>query len=65
MMAASFAWRASESKQRRGSPSRARGSGVAVAVSPVIGFLIAWLFFFYLGQWLISIPTAFHEGKLP
>ena len=63
-MAASFAWRASESKQRRGSPSRARGSGVAVAVSPVIGFLIAWLFFFYLGQ-LISIPIAFLEGKLP
>jgi hypothetical protein len=43
----------------------ARWSGLAIAASPFIGFLIAWLFFFYLGQWLISIPTAFHEGKLP
>ncbi len=46
-------------------PKSARWSGLAVSVSPLIGFLIAWLFFFYLGQWLISIPTSFHEGKLP
>ena len=42
-----------------------RWGRVGVAVSPALGFLIAWLVFFYLGEWLLSIPTAFHEGKLP
>ena len=39
--------------------------GMDIATAPVIGLLIAWLFFFYRGQWLLSIPTSFHEGKLP
>jgi hypothetical protein len=46
-------------------PASVRWSWLAFSASPVIGFLIAWLFFFYLGQWLLSIPTSLHEGKLP
>ena len=46
-------------------PASARWSRLAVSAAPVIGFLIAWLFFFSLGEWLLSIPTSFHEGKLP
>ena len=46
-------------------PASARWSTVALAAAPVIGVLIAWLFFFYLGQWLLSIPTSFHEGQAP
>lgn len=35
-----------------------RGAGV------VTGFFILWLFFYYLGQMLLSIPSDFHEGTL-
>ncbi|HDH05178.1 MAG TPA: rhomboid family protein [Nitrospirae bacterium] len=28
----------------------------------IFGFLTAWLFFYYLGQALLSIPSSFHEG---
>lgn len=28
------------------------------------GFLIVWLFFLYLGEFLLSIPTQFHDGTI-
>ncbi|MEO6034776.1 MAG: rhomboid family protein [Verrucomicrobiota bacterium] len=28
------------------------------------GVLTAWLFFYWIGQGLISIPTSFHDGTL-
>ena len=42
-----------------------RWSRLAMAASPIAGLFIAWLFFFYLGQLLLSIPSSFHEGRLP
>lgn len=30
----------------------------------LLGFLIAWLFFYYLGEILLSIPASFHEGTI-
>jgi hypothetical protein len=35
------------------------------AASPMIGLFVAWVFFYYVGQLLLSIPTAFHQGRLP
>jgi len=29
-----------------------------------LGILMAWLFFYYLGEILLSIPTSFHEGTI-
>lgn len=37
------------------------------ALRPVqigVGFLFAWLCFYYLGSLLIRIPSAFHEGTI-
>ncbi len=28
------------------------------------GFVTAWLFFYYLGEALLSIPVPFHEGTI-
>ena len=42
-----------------------RWGRLAMAASPIVGLFIAWLFFFYLGQLLLSIPSSFHEGRLP
>ncbi|RLB99815.1 MAG: rhomboid family protein, partial [Deltaproteobacteria bacterium] len=30
----------------------------------LFSLLVLWLFFYYLGQALSSLPTAFHEGTL-
>jgi hypothetical protein len=29
-----------------------------------LGFLILWIFFYYLGQALVSLPSSFHEGTV-
>ncbi|MEK7685231.1 MAG: rhomboid family protein [Verrucomicrobiota bacterium] len=29
-----------------------------------LGMLTAWLFFYWMGQALLSIPTSFHEGTV-
>ena len=29
-----------------------------------IGIVILWIAFYYLGQFLISIPSSFHEGTI-
>ena len=41
------------------SPDGSRG-WVVVGGSAFLGLVVAWLFFFYLGQLLLSIPTSFH-----
>lgn len=41
-----------------------RFAGLLHAGYCLSGFLIAWLFFFYLGQTLLSIPSSFHEATL-
>ena len=30
----------------------------------LLGGFVLWMFFFYLGQALLSLPTSFHEGTL-
>jgi hypothetical protein len=30
----------------------------------LFGFLILWLFFFFLGRALLSLPSSFHEGTV-
>jgi hypothetical protein len=30
----------------------------------VLGATLLWIFFYYLGQILLSLPSAFHEGTL-
>jgi hypothetical protein len=30
----------------------------------VLGLLLAWFFFYLVGEALLAIPTNFHEGKL-
>ncbi len=30
----------------------------------LLGGVLLWMFFYYLGQVLFSLPTAFHEGTL-
>lgn len=30
----------------------------------LLGFLVVWLFFYYLGEALLSVPTSFHEGTI-
>lgn len=30
----------------------------------VLGFFVVWYFFFLIGEVLLKIPTAFHEGTL-
>jgi hypothetical protein len=38
--------------------------GVLRAAHCLAGVLVAWLFFYYIGRTLLSIPTTFHEGTM-
>ena len=38
--------------------------GLVRAGQCLAGVLVAWLFFYYIGRTLLSIPTTFHEGTL-
>ena len=33
-------------------------------VNGIVGVLILWIFFYFLGQMLVSIPSSFHEGTV-
>ena len=37
---------------------------VATLIQCVMGTLMVWLFFYFLGQALLSLPTSFHEGTV-
>lgn len=43
---------------------RSRLAGLARAVQSIAGFLLVWLFFYYIGQALLSLPSSFHEGTV-
>ena len=42
---------------------RARWGNVAIAGLSLAGFMMAWSFFYYVGQLLMTIPTSFHQGR--
>ena len=44
--------------QRRGFPTALRSALV------VIGFLVAWFFFFMIGEGLLRIPTSSHDSSV-
>jgi hypothetical protein len=50
-------------KLSAGGRRRPRRCSALAGVAPFIGFLVAWLIFFCLGQLLVSIPTSFHDGR--
>ncbi len=37
-------------------------SGVFPVLQLTAGIVLSWLFFYYLGQILLSLPSEFHEG---
>jgi hypothetical protein len=41
-----------------------RLSGIMRVVHFVLGTILLWVFFYHLGQLLLSLPSAFHEGTL-
>jgi hypothetical protein len=41
-----------------------RLGGVLVAGRCAFGFLVAWMFFYFIARALVSIPSTFHEGTL-
>ena len=41
-----------------------RYSGVVRILHFLLGTILLWIFFYYLGQILLSLPSAFHEGTL-
>lgn len=43
---------------------RTRFSGLTRLVQFFLGAMLLWIFFYYLGQILLSLPSSFHEGTL-
>ena len=41
-----------------------RLSGLRRMMHFLLGTTLLWIFFYYLGQLLLSLPSAFHEGTL-
>ncbi|MBM3876691.1 MAG: rhomboid family protein [Verrucomicrobia bacterium] len=41
-----------------------RWAGASRAVAACAGVLLAWMCFYVAGQWLVSMPSEFHEGTL-
>src|SRR5436190_1898205 len=53
-------------KKLAGLPFTQRGGFVTVlrALQCMAGVLLVWLFFHYLGQTLLSVPSSFHDGTV-
>lgn len=49
---------------RPGTSARARWGSVLRLAQLFGGVLLAWLFFYWLGQGLLAIPSSFHEGTV-
>ncbi|UCH19892.1 MAG: rhomboid family protein [Deltaproteobacteria bacterium] len=49
---------------RSASPRKRSLRGLVRILQLVLGVFVLWMFFFYLGQALLSIPTSFHEGTI-
>ena len=41
-----------------------RFSGFRRLMQFLVGTTLLWIFYYYLGQLLLSLPSAFHEGTL-
>ncbi len=39
-------------------------AGALLVMKCVVGLLVAWFFFYLIGEALLSLPTSFHEGTL-
>lgn len=48
----------------QGDTSRRRLRSMLAPFSLVLGLVVAWLFFYFAGRILVSIPTRFHEGTV-
>ena len=46
------------------SSDQSRLGGMLRLMHFLIGTMVLWMFFYYLGQILLSLPSAFHEGTL-
>lgn len=46
------------------SAGRARWLGTARAAALVGGLFIAWVFFYWVGQTLLRLPSSFHDGTV-
>jgi hypothetical protein len=46
------------------SPRTGGFRGLVPIMQILLGGFVLWMFFFYLGQALLSLPTSFHEGAL-
>lgn len=53
-----------KSTSARAPSDRRRLSGVLHALQVAGGIALAWLFFYGVGQTLVRLPSAFHEGTL-
>ncbi len=52
-------------KISKGSPfALSRFGGLLRIMQFMTGTLLLWIFFYYLGQILLSLPTSFHEGTV-
>jgi len=45
-------------------PKTARLRTVVLGAQALVGFLIAWICFYYVGQTALSIPSSLHEGSV-
>ncbi len=43
---------------------QSRFNGLLRLIHFMMGSMILWIFFYYLGQLLLSLPSSFHEGTL-
>lgn len=53
--------------RRISAPAAKKRRNFAVVARPLqftLGLLVAWLFFYFAGRVLVSIPASFHEGTL-
>lgn len=41
-----------------------RFSGLFFVIQVILGTMLMWIFFYYLGQILLSLPVSFHEGTV-
>ncbi len=49
---------------RKSETKAARFAGVFRALQLALGIFTAWLFFYFAGRLLLTIPTSFHDGTL-
>ena len=51
-------------KTQKSSLGQSRLSRLFRIMQIIVGVMLLWIFFYYMGQILLSIPTAFHEGTV-